>query len=219
MRRKTLNAARDGSTASLTTEIHSDMGRRFQEANLGCSPSSCANQLDNTPRSELSSNEPVLVDSTRVATGIREEHCSPQMQISLGSAQLFTEVMDDDENTQFGLLSSNTEDLHSAEPQFFHSSPESLASDGIFLPGSTYQKLHKTLRNTMFNTFVSTSSPKSADLDGDGTSTALAPTIANSRTTNSTDADRNLADPPELTPYQEYILWNNWVVEISAWVR
>jgi hypothetical protein len=34
----------------------------------------------------------------------------------------------------------------------FQYSPEFMLDDGIFLPGSTYQELHRTLRNHVFHT-------------------------------------------------------------------
>jgi len=52
-----------------------------------------------------------------------------------------------------------TDNLMDAEPiQTFdgdmgiHYSPEFMVDDGIFLPGSTYQELHNTLRNHVFHT-------------------------------------------------------------------
>jgi hypothetical protein len=105
--------------------------------------------------------------------------------------------------------------------------PEQLfADDGIFLPGSAYLELHSVLRNHMFETARSTypsrwPSPKSPGYDTD------VPVINSTRETG--EASLGAPDetshqlgatpkPAELTPEQEFVLWENWVDEIAPWV-
>lgn len=110
------------------------------------------------------------------------------------------------------------------EPEF-QLSPETTTDDGIFLPGSRYQALHNTLRNQVFLTAQSAEPSREASPSRNELSSFEC-------------SDQNIANQPPgsftlggaagsevisdanivLTAHQEYILWKNWVDEISAWV-
>lgn len=105
----------------------------------------------------------------------------------------------------------------------FHYSPELMADDGIFLPGSIYQEFHKALRNSMFHTARSvpvTRQPSpERPLDGAPEPWSHVPpqNTQPGPVLNLPDSD-GPRTPPELTQEQEYVLWKNWIEEISAWL-
>ena len=87
--------------------------------------------------------------------------------------------------------------------------------DGIFLPGSQYQELHATLRSRLFDTARSTGpsrigSPGSTEdaVDDVNISAAAVPP-------EDDDESRRLA---HLTPEQEFLLWQNYINEVSLWL-
>lgn len=101
-------------------------------------------------------------------------------------------------------------------------SPDVLTDDGIFLPGSTYQELHKTLRTQIFQTAHSQPNSRRP---------SQCQTIVEETRLHGSDDPLLGADheqdtlstgsstPPELTAAQEVMLWNNWIIEIASWVR
>ncbi|EXJ91912.1 hypothetical protein A1O3_00462 [Capronia epimyces CBS 606.96] len=107
----------------------------------------------------------------------------------------------------------------------FQLSPDMLTDDGIFLPGSRYQALHNTLRNHVFITARSAqpsreASPGDRRPDYDSNARILpqdgpGPIF---RFAYSAGAEEISGTNIQLTPHQEYILWNNWIVEISGWL-
>lgn len=124
-----------------------------------------------------------------------------------------------------------TDNLIDAEPiqtfdgdTNFDYSPEVMTDDGIFLPGSTYQDLHKTLRNHVFHTARSKppscqGSPERISLTQEHVSGIELP----SESVGPEQADLVVHSEgshtlPELAAQEEYILWKNWIEEISAWV-
>jgi hypothetical protein len=97
--------------------------------------------------------------------------------------------------------------------------------DGIFLPGSTYQELHTTLRNHIFNTARSIAptrhgSPvngvdygsQAAQIHQQGFVTAATNLIERNQLNNISPR------VPELTQHEEYELWKNWIDEVAPWV-
>lgn len=89
--------------------------------------------------------------------------------------------------------------------------------DDIFLPGSAYEALHTTLRNRQLGTARS-SAPSRQEY----------PTsVLNVRSLVNDPSDGAEAEPDpsragklaELTPYREYVLWQNYLEEICSWVR
>lgn len=102
----------------------------------------------------------------------------------------------------------------------FQLSPDMLTDDGIFLPGSRYQALHNTLRNHVFITARSAQPSREASPgdEGQGNGNSNRPLPPTFRFANSAGAEEISGTNVKLTPHQEYILWNNWVVEISPWV-
>lgn len=89
--------------------------------------------------------------------------------------------------------------------------------DDIFLPGSAYEALHTTLRNRQLGT-ARTSAPSRQESPA---------SILNVRSLVNDPSDRVEPenDPSrtgklvELTPYREYVLWQNYLEEICSWVR
>ncbi|EXJ93374.1 hypothetical protein A1O1_01766 [Capronia coronata CBS 617.96] len=102
----------------------------------------------------------------------------------------------------------------------FQLSPDMLTDDGIFLPGSRYQALHNTLRNHVFITARSAQPSREASPGFDRPGEHVHPRSFPStfRFANSAGAEEISGTNIKLTPHQEFILWNNWVVEISAWL-
>ena len=96
-----------------------------------------------------------------------------------------------------------------------HQSENSFFEDGIFLPGSQYQELHAEFRSRLFDTAHSTAPSRrpSADLTGIGLD-LLAPD-ASLDTHGVAEESRRLA---QLTPEQEYILWQNYITEVAPWM-
>ena len=121
------------------------------------------------------------------------------------------------------LLSGGTSPPALADSIDFHYSPELMTDDGIFLPGSMYQEFHKALRNSMFHTARSVpatrhQSPERPLEGAPGSWSNLppqSPQIAPVSLLPDSDGPRT---PPELTQEQEYVLWKNWIEEISAWL-
>lgn len=96
-----------------------------------------------------------------------------------------------------------------------HQSENSLFEDGIFLPGSQYQELHAEFRSRLFDTAhsVAPSRRQSADLTGAGLD--LLDTAPDLDTNGIAEESRNLA---QLTPEQEYTLWQNYITEVAPWM-
>lgn len=101
-------------------------------------------------------------------------------------------------------------------------SPEALFDDGIFLPGSAYQELHKTFRSHVFNAACSkptsrrgTPDPSADEINAGNSGAAES---AMSTTDLRMEQSEGTSTPPELTPRQERKLWSNWITEISSWV-
>lgn len=97
--------------------------------------------------------------------------------------------------------------------------------DGIFLPGSTYQELHTTLRNHIFNTARSIAPTRhGSPVNGvefgtipeqgaqQGFVTAATNLIERNQQNNITPR------APELSQHEEYELWKNWTDEVAPWV-
>ncbi|KAK2760409.1 hypothetical protein FQN54_002479 [Arachnomyces sp. PD_36] len=88
--------------------------------------------------------------------------------------------------------------------------------DDIFLPGSAYEALHTTLRNRQLYTAQSCAPSRQQ------TPTS----VLNVRSLVNDTADEVVqeADPlrsgklSELTPYREYVLWQNYLEEICSWL-
>jgi hypothetical protein len=97
--------------------------------------------------------------------------------------------------------------------------------DGIFLPGSTYQELHTTLRNHIFNTARSIA-PTRHGSPVSGVEYEL--TIQQNQQQGFVSAATELIErnqmnnisprAPELTQHEEYELWKNWTDEVAQWV-
>jgi hypothetical protein len=107
----------------------------------------------------------------------------------------------------------------------FQLSPETTTDDGIFLPGSRYQALHNTLRNQVFLTARSAEPsreasplrnvPTASEIPNQNTASLPVRTFTLGGAAGSElISDTNVV----LTAHQEYVLWKNWVDEISAWV-
>lgn len=99
-----------------------------------------------------------------------------------------------------------------------------MVDDGIFLPGSTYQELHKTLRNHAF--LAARLKPPSRHRSPERVSLAnqqdggskLSSEIAEPEQSDPEVHSEGSPMPPESTQQQEYTLWKNSIDEISAWV-
>ncbi|KAJ4510846.1 hypothetical protein HRR78_005377 [Exophiala dermatitidis] len=118
-------------------------------------------------------------------------------------------------------LGPNGTALPGTEPDL-QLSPDMLTDDGIFLPGSRYQALHNTLRNHVFITARSAQPSREASPGDqrpeDNTSPRTLPRQTPTfRLAPSAGAEEISGTNVKLTPNQEYILWNNWVVEIAGW--
>jgi len=101
------------------------------------------------------------------------------------------------------------------------SSPDVLTDDGIFVPGSTYQELHKTLRSEIFQIAQSqpnTRRPSHHDLDQPD-SGSMPPAHLAATEVEQEKVPSGASTPPELTTAQEVMLWNNWLNEIASWVE
>ncbi|KAK6369477.1 hypothetical protein LTS17_009383 [Exophiala oligosperma] len=105
----------------------------------------------------------------------------------------------------------------------FELSPELLLDDGIFIPGSTYQELHSTLRHNMLSTARSKEASRqpSQERDAHGVQpVGHATTHTDSQARG--QSQPNQSDPSEvevvLSAEQEYRLWKNWVDEIAHWL-
>ncbi|KAF2774504.1 C6 transcription factor [Teratosphaeria nubilosa] len=89
---------------------------------------------------------------------------------------------------------------------------DSTFEDGIFLPGSEYQELHAQLRSRIIDTARSTapSRPGTPDLEQvNGLSGAL------DEASDDGEESRRLA---QLTPEQEFVLWQNYIDEVAGWL-
>ena len=103
----------------------------------------------------------------------------------------------------------------------FQLSPDMLTDDGMFIPGSTYQELHTTLRHHVFNIARSQEPSRqpspSRELDGvrvvDGAQ--LGPVQAAQIHSSQDDL---IEAEALLDADQEYLLWKNWVTEIADWL-
>jgi hypothetical protein len=90
--------------------------------------------------------------------------------------------------------------------------------------GSTYQELHKALRNHVFHTARSKPpschrSPERVSLaNPQGSGIKPSSEIAEPEQADPEVHGEGSPTPPELTQHREYILWKNWIDEISAWV-
>lgn len=96
-----------------------------------------------------------------------------------------------------------------------------LIYDRMFSHGSEYQELHNALQD---HTIRSTEASRQATPPHDTpaaqrlTDVPLRLLVHGFDVPSSLALVRNPDAEVELTPHQEYILWNNWVTEISAWV-
>jgi hypothetical protein len=106
----------------------------------------------------------------------------------------------------------------------FELSPGMLTDDGIFLPGSTYQELHTTLRHHVFETAMSQEPSRQTSLspsqtDGENT---LEPLQQESSDRSTIVTGPNQTEPVdhqvELDEHLEYLLWKNWLTEIADWL-
>ncbi|PSK50304.1 Transcriptional activator protein UGA3 [Elsinoe australis] len=101
-------------------------------------------------------------------------------------------------------------------------SPEALFDDGIFLPGSAYQELHKTFRSHVFNAACSKPTSRRGTPDPSADETNAGDPGAAESAMSTTDLRMEQSEgtntPPELTPRQERKLWSNWITEISSWL-
>lgn len=92
---------------------------------------------------------------------------------------------------------------------------DSAFEDGIFLPGSQYQELHTALRSRIIDTARSTgpsrtgSPPEHTDKALEDEATANLPLEADD------EESRRLA---HLSAEQEYVLWQNYIDELSPWL-
>ncbi|KAK5111301.1 hypothetical protein LTR85_012196 [Meristemomyces frigidus] len=91
---------------------------------------------------------------------------------------------------------------------------DSIFDDGIFLPGSQYQELHAQLRSRIIDTARSTVPSRL------GTPDLASPPPHNAgqtivETPNDDEESRRLA---QLSPEQEYVLWQAYINEVSTWL-
>lgn len=105
---------------------------------------------------------------------------------------------------------------------------EDIFGDGIFLPGSTYQELHTTLRNCMFYTARSNATGRygtpdhelekgnTAEQDSDQCLDITATATLHRHESDNSEAVPHKA--PEFTQHQEYELWKNYLDELAPWV-
>lgn len=98
-----------------------------------------------------------------------------------------------------------------------HHSETSLFEDGIFVPGSQYQELHAEFRSRLFDTAhsVAPSRRPSTDLTGTGLDILDGGPEPELDTNGVAEESRRLA---QLTPEQEYILWQNYITEVAPWM-
>ncbi|KAK4123499.1 hypothetical protein N657DRAFT_655913 [Parathielavia appendiculata] len=100
--------------------------------------------------------------------------------------------------------------------------------DGIFLPGSAYLELHSVLRNHIFDTARSTypsrwptpSPPCGVDEapEEHTQQTSHAPALTTGQTEQTSHSSSTTPNYIELTKQEEFVLWKNWVDEISPWL-
>lgn len=99
-------------------------------------------------------------------------------------------------------------------------SPDTTTDYGVFLPGSTYRSRHKALRNQDF--IIAQSAQASREVTPSAVANEMLQQVAQPPSTlrlaNASGAEEISGTNIVLTPQQEYILWKNWIDEISAWV-
>lgn len=108
----------------------------------------------------------------------------------------------------------------------YQPSPDMLTDDGIFMPGSTYQELHATLRDHVFHTAQSQDpsfQPSPLRIEGATHDQIAIDLEPGQQSTAIYETTRENGDElPEaavfLEPDQEYLLWKNWVDEIADWL-
>ncbi|KAJ9653932.1 hypothetical protein H2201_009075 [Coniosporium apollinis] len=105
---------------------------------------------------------------------------------------------------------------------------EEMFDDGIFLPGSTYQELHTTLRNHVFNTARSNPATRfetpehglenecTAEQDSDQSIDFTTTATIERHESDHVEAIPHKA--PELTQHREYELWKNYIDEVAPWL-
>lgn len=142
------------------------------------------------------------------------------VKISVADTQALSNLNATDVVNDLTLMQSNTLSFHDLDVGV---SPDMMTDDGIFLPGSKYQELHKTLRTHVFHTARSAEASRQAtpppntapDLPNLGARLPyLLPSFDKS---DSHVAVEHIKTVVNLTPQQENLLWKNWIVEISAW--
>ncbi|KAK5074572.1 hypothetical protein LTR70_010142 [Exophiala xenobiotica] len=104
----------------------------------------------------------------------------------------------------------------------FELSPDMLTDDGIFLPGSTYQELHTTLRQHVFENVKLQESRQASPMLGDLGAKVIDgsdpdPSSLGPDPTGVIQADSSEGHV-DLSPAQEYLLWKNWTNEIADWL-
>lgn len=107
-----------------------------------------------------------------------------------------------------------------------YSSPDVRYEDGIFLPGSEYLELHSTLRNHLILEVKSCAPTRRGTPDyAAGPFKSLAAdeqfeSPVSAETGNRLEGAKVANDnvPSELSKEDEYLLWKNWLDEISPWL-
>ncbi|KAK5046879.1 hypothetical protein LTR84_007233 [Exophiala bonariae] len=130
------------------------------------------------------------------------------------------QTYEDVENTAFA-----SEALFGLKEADFQFSPGTTTDDGVFLPGSRYQALHNTLRSQVFLTAQSVEPSREASPSRNVSfNDTTNPTVASQPnaaafTLGVSAGSEEISDTNiVLTAQQEYILWKNWIDEISAWL-
>ncbi|OQO05537.1 hypothetical protein B0A48_09307 [Cryoendolithus antarcticus] len=100
---------------------------------------------------------------------------------------------------------------------------DSTFEDGIFVPGSQYQELHVELRSKLMDTARSTvpsrvqSCVPSRRASVDATAEALQ-MLHDGPVIGVTDIDEESRRLAQLSPAQEYVLWQNYISEVAPWL-
>jgi len=100
---------------------------------------------------------------------------------------------------------------------------DSTFEDGIFLPGSQYQELHAELRSRLIDTARSTAPSRAASRmqsrRGSEEITAEAlQLLAAGPAIEFADIDEESRRLAQLSPAQEFILWQNYIKEVAPWL-
>lgn len=107
-----------------------------------------------------------------------------------------------------GMASLSGNPFMTASPHISETSFE----DGIFLPGSQYLELHAELRSRLFDTAQSVEPSRRGSVDPTGPLYQTPPAV---------DASVVEEDPrrlAQLSPEQEYTLWQNYITEVAPWI-